>query len=105
MRILLHRLLERPRVRVIAREGDVTRLRVEGLVCDAVCARRTASALRGVDGVRDVRVDFASGTAEVVGPPAAEAAYDPAVQRVVAFGFARRWFAAVARTGGRRVAA
>jgi len=105
MRLLLHRLLERPRVRLIARDGDVTRLRIEGLVCDAVCARRTASALRRVDGVRSVRVDFASGTAEVTGPPTAEAAYDRAVQRVVAFGFARRWLAALARPARRRAAA
>lgn len=103
MRIRVRRLLERPRVRVIARDGDVTRLRVEGLVCDAVCARRAAASLRHVDGVRAVRVDFASGTAEVAGAPAAEAAYDRALQRVVAFGRARRWLAAAARRG-RRVA-
>lgn len=105
MRLLPHRLLERPRVRVIAREGGVTRLRIDGLVCDGVCARRSASALRRVEGVHDVRVDFATGTAEVIGAPLAEAAYDAAVQRVVALRWARRWIAAMTRPARRRAAA
>ena len=84
MRLHLHRLLTNPRTRVLSRDGEVTRLQVAGLVCDRVCAARTASALRKIDGVRDVRVDFDSGVAMVRGTPAPDEAYERAVASVVA---------------------
>ena len=94
----MHRLLTNPRTRVVSRDGDVTRLQVEGLVCDRVCAVRTASALRRVDGVRDVRVDFESGVATVTGVPAADDAYERAVTSAVAGRPVRRLIERVART-------
>ena len=64
LRIHPRRLAVAPALRVIERSGTTTRVALEGLVC-GVCAGRTRSALAAVHGVREVRVDLASGTAEV----------------------------------------
>lgn len=98
MKLRLRRLLTNPRTRVLSREGDVTRVQVEGLVCDRVCAARTASALRGIEGVRDVRVDFESGVATITGVPAAGETYERAVRSAVAGRTARRIIERVARS-------
>lgn len=90
MRILIHRLRQAPRATVLSVAGDRTRLRVEGLVCDSICATRTRNALMALDGVRAVRVDFASGIADVEGTPHDSASYDRALQRAVAGGGVRR---------------
>ena len=84
MRILWHRLLTYPTTRVLSRDGDVTRLQVEGLVCDSVCAVRTKQGLRGIEGVRHVSVDFETGVATIIGAPAADAEYERAVTSQVA---------------------
>jgi hypothetical protein len=98
MRLQLRRLLTNPRTRILSRDGDVTRVQVEGLVCDRVCAARTASALRRVDGVRDVCVDFDTGVATVIGAPAPAVAYERAVTSAVAGRPVRRLIERVART-------
>ncbi len=84
MRIKWRRLLTNPRTHVESVEGDVTRLRVDGLVCDAVCAVRTKRALRQIDGVARVTVDFDSGVATIVGTPHTAAEYERAVTGAVA---------------------
>jgi copper chaperone CopZ len=83
MRILWHRLRANPTTRVLSRDGDVTRLKVDGLVCDAVCAARTKRALEQIGGVRSVTVDLDSGVAAVVGARVGDGAYERAVASVV----------------------
>jgi hypothetical protein len=83
MRILWPRLLVNPTTRVLSRDGGVTRVRVDGLVCDAVCAARTRDALERIDGVRHVTVDLDSGVATVLGAPVGDEAYERAVASVV----------------------
>jgi copper chaperone CopZ len=87
-----------PRATILSADGDTTRLRIDGMVCDAVCATRTRRALLAVAGARDVRIDFASGTAEVDGPPQAQAAYERALRRVVVGGVLRRTVERLHRT-------
>lgn len=99
MRLNLRRLAHEPAVRVLSREGEETRLRIDGLVCDAVCARRSSAALRRLPGVTGVAVDFRAGTAVVRGTHHPEAAYHRAVQGQVA-GLALRRL--LARSFGRR---
>jgi copper chaperone CopZ len=76
---------------------DATHARVviDGMVC-GVCAARTRSALRSVDGVRDARVDLAAGTAELdlaAGASPDAAALQRALDGVVVAKWARRWLA------------
>jgi len=90
VRILWHRLLANPATRVLSREGDVARVKVEGLVCDRICAVRTKQALERIDGVREASVDLDSGVATVLGAPASDDAYERAVTSAVAARGARR---------------
>lgn len=98
MRILWHRLLVNPATRVLSREGDVTRVKVEGLVCDTICAVRTKQALERIDGVREASVDLDSGVATVYGAPASDDAYERAVTSAVAARGARRAIERIANT-------
>ncbi len=84
MKLRLDRVLTRPSVRVLNRTPDTTRLAIDGLVCNRICAARTARALRRIDGVNSVAVDFDSGIATVEGRPLPDAMYDAALQRAVA---------------------
>jgi heavy-metal-associated domain-containing protein len=84
MRIRWRRLLTNPTTRVESREGDTTRLRVDGLVCDSVCAVRTADALRALPGVRSVTVDYDAGVATIEGEALPPESYERAVTRAVA---------------------
>jgi copper chaperone CopZ len=83
MRFRWHRLLQNPTTRVIAVDGGVARLRVDGMVCSGVCAVRTRQALASVEGVRSVHVDFDAGEATVEGTPRDAAVYERAVARAV----------------------
>jgi hypothetical protein len=97
------RLLVNPRTEIESREGDVTRLRVEGLVCSTVCAVRTREALAALPGVRAVRVDFETGVATIEGEPHDPETYERAVTAVVAGRSLRRAIEHVAarlRVGG-----
>jgi hypothetical protein len=102
VKIKLRRLLTNPKTRVLSRDSDVTRLQVEGLVCDSVCAVRTRQALLAIDGVTDVAVDFETGVATVHGRPNSDEEYDRAVTGVVAGGGLRGFIERVASLLGRR---
>lgn len=84
MRIRWRRLLVNPKTRIESRDGDVTVLRVDGLVCDTVCAMRTREALESLPGVRGVTVDYDAGTARIEGATHDAAAYERAVTGAVA---------------------
>jgi hypothetical protein len=84
VRIRWRRLLTNPTTRVESQLGGVTRLRVDGLVCDTVCAVRTAEALRALPGVRSVTVDYDSGVATIEGDAQPAEAYESAVAGAVA---------------------
>jgi hypothetical protein len=84
MRIRWRRLLTNPTTRIESREGDVTYLGVDGLVCDTVCAVRTAEALRELPGVRSVHVDYDTGIATIEGDALEADAYERAVTGAVA---------------------
>ena len=96
------RLLTNPTTHIESVDGDLTRLRVDGLVCSSVCAVRTKQALRGIDGVRHVSVDFESGVATIEGPPQDAATYERAVTSVVGGKPVRRAIERVARAVGHR---
>jgi copper chaperone CopZ len=98
------RLLTNPTTHVESVEGDVTRVRVDGLVCSSVCAVRTEDALRALRGVERVDVDFDTGIATIVGAPQDAQAYEQAVTRVVAGTRLRRMIEHVARAFGHRPA-
>jgi hypothetical protein len=84
VRIRWRRLLVNPTTHVESREGDVTVVRVDGLVCDTVCAVRTREALEALPGVRAVTVDYDAGTARIEGEAHDAAAYERAVTGAVA---------------------
>ncbi len=84
MRIRWRRLLTNPTTAIQSREGDVTRLRVDGLVCDTVCAVRTREALSAMPGVRHVSIDYDAGIATIEGDAHDASAYDRAVMAAVA---------------------
>jgi len=100
MRIRWHRLLTDPATAIESREGDVTRLRIDGLVCDTVCAARTRQALSAMPGVRRVSIDYAAGIATIEGEAHDAAAYDRAVTAAVAGKPLRRLIQATARRLG-----
>ena len=83
MRIKLRRLLTAPRTRIESVDGETTRLRVDGLVCDSVCAVRTRRAIEAIDGVRGASVDFDTGIVTVEGTPAGADAYEHALRGAV----------------------
>ena len=97
MRLHLHRLLTSPTVRIESADADRTLVHIDGLVCDDVCATRSQRALSQLDGVRNVSVDFDSGTATIEGPPHSEADYQRALDSVVAAKPLRRWVASLHR--------
>jgi copper chaperone CopZ len=86
-----------PTTRIESVDGDVVRLKVDGLVCSSVCAVRTKRALEEIDGVRRVSVDFERGEAVVEGAPQPAEAYDRAVTGAVAGKPFRRALEAVTR--------
>ncbi|MBI2724381.1 MAG: heavy-metal-associated domain-containing protein [Chloroflexi bacterium] len=90
-----------PRARVVSREGEETLLRLQGIVCDGVCAVRTERALAAMPGVRAVRVDYEAQTATVIGPVTEAAAYERAIAGAVAGMWLRRGIERVARALGR----
>ena len=92
-----HRALVNPTTHILSVDGDITRLQVDGLVCSSVCAVRTKQALRGIDGVRRVTVDFDSGIATIEGAPHDAATYERAVTSVVAGKPLRRAIERIAR--------
>jgi copper chaperone CopZ len=103
MRILWRRLLRNPTTHVESVDGEITRLHVEGLMCDTVCAVRTKRALEQLDGVRHVSVDLDSGIATIEGKPQSAEAYERAVTSAVAGKPVRRAIEWVAdRVGSRR---
>ena len=91
-----HRLLVNPTTHVEAQDGDVTRLRVDGLVCSSVCAVRTKQALLELPGVERVSVDFDTGIATIEGVAQDAAAYERAVTGAVAGKPVRRLIESVA---------
>ncbi len=95
MRILWRRLAVNPTTHIEAQSSETTRLKVEGLVCDTVCAARTGTALRKLDGVTSVHVDLDSGIATIEGTPHDAAAYESAVTGAVAGKPVRRLIEAV----------
>jgi hypothetical protein len=97
MRIHLHRLFDTPTARVESTDGDLTRVKIDGLVCDQVCASRARQAFSKLAGVRSVAVDFEAGVATVEGIPRAESDYQRALDSVVAGKPVRRFLAAMAR--------
>jgi hypothetical protein len=84
MRIRWRRLLVNPTTHVESRDGGVTMLRVDGLVCDTVCAVRTREALAALPGVRSVAVDYDAGMARIEGDAHDAEAYERAVTGAVA---------------------
>ena len=92
-----HRALVNPTTHVESVKGDVTVLRVDGLVCSSVCAVRTKRALASLPGVRRVDVDFDAGVARIEGAPQPPEAYERAVTSVVAGKPMRRMIEWVAR--------
>lgn len=83
MRILWRRWLINPRASVVSRHADVTRVRIDGLVCDAVCAARSRRALEALPGVRRASVDLDRGIATVEGAAHDDATYQRAIDGVV----------------------
>ena len=92
-----HRLLVNPTTHIESVEGDVVRLKVDGLVCSSVCAVRTKRALAALPGVNAVHVDFESGIVTIQGAPHDAAEYERAVTSVVALRWIRRLPEALAR--------
>lgn len=91
------RALVNPTTRVESVDGELVRLKVDGLVCSSVCAVRTKQALAAIDGVRRVSVDFDRGEAVVEGAPQPADVYERAVTSAVAGKPLRRALAALTR--------
>lgn len=98
MRILWHRLLKNPTTSVESQSGDLTLLRVDGLMCDDVCAVRTRKALEALPGVTAVSVDLDTGMAHIVGTHHAPSAYEQTVTGAVALKPLRRLIERTANT-------
>ena len=56
------RLASAPAAHILSTTSDITRVRIDGLVC-GVCAARTRTALERLPGVRSVHVNLETGTA------------------------------------------
>ena len=84
MKLRLDRAFAVPTAHVLSSEDGVTRVQIEGLICDDVCAARSKLALERIDGVRRAEVDFRSGIATVEGRAASEATYQRAIDSVAA---------------------
>ena len=83
MKLRLARLFTYPTARVLSVDGEVTRVCIDGLVWDRVCASRSRTALVNIDGVRGVTIDFDAGIATVEGPPIRGGAYAHAIDAAV----------------------
>jgi hypothetical protein len=105
VKLRLDRLFSYPRTRVLSREGDVTRVQIEGLVCSSVCAVRSRQTLARLPGVRRIDIDFASGIATIVGTTTEPAAYQRAIDSVIAGKPIRRALDRLRRSGGDEKAA
>ena len=97
MHIIWRRLLTSPATRVESIDGDITHLKVDGLVCDTLCAARTRDGLLALDGVDDVIVDLDSGIATIRGQRHSPDEYDRAVMKQVAARPLRRFIEWIAR--------
>lgn len=95
-----HRLLVNPKTHVVSREGAVTQLQIDGLVCSSVCAVRTRQALASLPGVESVKIDFDSGVATIVSGSHDPSDYERAVTGAVAGKPLRRLIEAVAHRLG-----
>jgi hypothetical protein len=101
-----HRALVNPTTHVESVDGDVTTLRVDGLVCSSVCAVRTKQVLASLPGVRRVDLDFDAGVVRIEGAPQRPDVYERAVTSVVAGKPVRRaieWIAHLMRSLGKRL--
>jgi copper chaperone CopZ len=83
MYVRLTNFLTYPRVRLLERGRDTVRVKIDGLVCDRICAARSQAALAALPGVRSAHVDFASGVADIEGAAPDEAACQRAIDSVV----------------------
>ena len=84
MRIIWRRLLTNPTTRIESQSGELTKLQVDGLMCDDVCAVRTKQALEALPGVRSATVDLDTGIATIDGQAHDAVAYERAVTGAVA---------------------
>jgi copper chaperone CopZ len=99
VRIIWRRLLTNPTTRIESQSGERTRLKVEGLVCDEVCAVRTKQALEALPGVHSATVDLDTGIATIEGQAHTADAYECAVTRAVAGKPVRRVIERIHRAG------
>jgi copper chaperone CopZ len=97
-----NRLLVNPKTHVVSRDGELTLLQVDGLVCSSVCAVRTKQALAALPGVESVKVEFDTGIATIVGVSHDASTYEQAVTGAVAGKPLRRLIEAVAHRFPRR---
>lgn len=95
MKLRLDRAFAVPAARVLSSEDGVTRVQIEGLICDDVCAARSKQALERIDGVEHVELDFRTGVVTIEGRAAPEAAYQRAIDSVAAAKPLRRALAAL----------
>ncbi|MDE3097201.1 MAG: cation transporter [Chloroflexota bacterium] len=102
MKLRLTRLFTYPSAHVLSVAGDVTRVRIDGLVCDRVCAARSHRALARIEGVRSVSIDFDAGIATVEGPAAPGGVYARAIDGAAAGRPLRRALDALRRALPRR---
>jgi hypothetical protein len=94
MKIRWHNLFVAPRASVVRTSEDGSIVRVEGLVCDTICERRTLSALRALPGVTDVCHVWGTDEFVVMGDAEiTDTTADSAVQRVVTFRLLRHLLA------------
>ncbi len=50
----------------LSAEGNKVNLKIDGMKCAYSCAGKVSEVVQNIKGVEDCKVDFASGTAEVV---------------------------------------
>jgi len=94
MKIRWHNLFVAPRASVARVNEDGSVVKVDGLICDTICERRTLSALRALPGVTDVSHVWGSDEFVVIGnAQLTDSTADTAVQRVVTFRLLRRLLA------------
>src|SRR6266540_5491960 len=87
-------LLVAPRAFVVQPTEDGSVVKVDGLVCDTICERRTLFALRALPGVTDVGHVWGSDEFVVIGnDQLTDSTVNAAVQRVVSFRLLRRLLA------------
>jgi hypothetical protein len=105
LRVRLRNLFVEPHASVRRSEGDSAVIKVDGLVCDAVCERRTMTSLRNLPGVRQVTHVWGSDEFSVSGVlHLSDDGVDQAVRGVVIFGRLRHLLARIAPPGKPRSA-